>query len=302
MLIGIAIACLIAGLVIGFIFGATASANAAKQDFRLLSNQKFEDQLAYFGALRREIANILIVNDPRRFLDLYRRIHEEMVVIERSDRSSKDARLKLISDRYPFINDFDPFQTRDYILYTEGLCSIDELSRLYEDILIYVAITKSANRGTWHATTSDKEMDHLRKYVQQLEDTQFQHEIAGYYRQVRAYEAFVEPLLTKLDIWDKWREAIVETHGSPIGFDSPEFTAQQVFKMPEHGYGFHLKSADQYGTVMSFAGEREMYYSINRSDMLFEKNERLDCLTVDRISVPFEFMARDAVRLKARQR
>ena len=119
MLIMVGVVCLIAGLVGGFVAGANLAASAYKDDLRLLANQKLEDQISYFGALRREIANILITDNPRQFLKLYQRIHFEMSKIETSDKASKDARLTLIAQRYPYINEFDPFQTKDYVLYAD---------------------------------------------------------------------------------------------------------------------------------------------------------------------------------------
>lgn len=298
VLLVVGIVCLIAGLVGGFIMGANLAAAASKNDLRLLANQKFEDQLSYFSALRREIANLLMTDSPHRFLEIYKRIHAEMAIIERSDRASKDARLKLISDRYPYINEFDPFQTRDYVLYADISTTPEELAKLYEDIHVYVAITKSANRGQWQATTSEKELEHLQKYVRRLEDTVFQHKIAAFYRQVIAFEGFVEPIVEKLDIWEQWHAAIAELHGRGVLFESPEFSAHMVVKMPEDGYGFHFKDVDEHGAVMHFAGDDQFYYSIRRCDANFDETRMLDCLTVDWISVPFKFMARDAVAFK----
>lgn len=302
MLIMVGIACLIAGLVGGFVAGASLAASASKDDLRLLANQKFEDQLSYFGALRREIANILMTDDPRQFLKLYERIHLEMAKIETSDKASKDARLTLIAQRYPYINEFDPFQTKDYVLYADTGNTIEELTKFYEDIHVYVAITRSANRGKWQSTTSHKELEHLQKYVGRIEDTVFQHKIAAFYRQVRAFEGFIEPIIEKLDLWKQWRATITELYGRGVLFESPEFSAHMVVKMPEDGYGFHFKHVDEHGTVMHFAGDKEFYYSIRRTDPSFNETLMLDCLTVDWIAVPFEFMARDAVSFRPRRK
>lgn len=302
MLLVVGIVCLIAGLVVGFIVGTNLAAAASKNDLRLLANQKFEDQLSYFSALRREIANILITHDPRQFLSLYERIHFDMGTIEKSEKVNKDARLALIAERYPFINQFDPFQTKDYILYADTGCTIEELTKIYEDIHVYVSITRSANRGKWQATTSDKERDHLVEYIRRIEDSRFQHKIAAFYRQVIAHEGYVEPIIAKLDLWDQWHAAMAEVYGRGTLFETPEFSAHMVVRMPEDGYGFHFKHADEHGTVMHFAGDHEFYYSINRTDPSFNETGMLDCLTVDWIAVPFEFMARDAVSFRPRRK
>jgi len=171
----IGIIALIGGVILGYRFAAKDALRLVRQ----LSYTQAIDRANYLGTLRRELANILISRDPQRYLMMYRELHREVSSLNLWQPEEVQKRLNELRSKYPFYSDFDALGTRDYVLYSEAVPFLthDEIEARYKDMVMFAALSSIAD-GSWKDaasklfvhTTSDKELEHLTKYVRRIED------------------------------------------------------------------------------------------------------------------------------------
>ncbi len=299
--IGGGVACLVAGLLVGAFVGF----KSAKDGYQnLLTDRHMRhsaDLQSYFGVLRREVANQLIIRDPRKYVDLYERILWELDALGKADTARRDAELKIIADTYPIVTDFDIIGTRDYVLYSDSISADRELEKVYRDLRVYSTITRSVSgakwlSAKWSPTTSSKELEHLEQYVKKLSDTHFRYKVAQSERSLRDFEAFIHPLYKIDGFSDLWYRAVEKTHGPNVKYATKDYIAQEVYLMPELGNGFTFVDDSSYGLTTFFAGNGDDFYvSIYRSDAGFKHQGRLDDLHLTHLPVRYESNDKEAL-------
>jgi hypothetical protein len=286
-------ACLIVGLLIGYMIGF----NLAKDAYQnLLTDRHMRhsaDLQSYFGVLRRQVANQLIIRDPTKYVDLYRKILWELEELGEADTARINAELKIISDRYPSVDHFDINGGVGFILYSE-FPGDDKLESVYRDLHVYATIVRSAPEvnslaAKWRPTTSKEELKHLQEYVRELSDTYFRHKIIRSGRALRDFEEFIRPLHKIDGFSDLWHQAVEQTYGPNVKFATKDFIAQEVFLMPELGDGFTFLDDGSYGLTTFFSGDRDKFFvNIYRSDAGFKEQGRIRGSQLTHLPVPYE--------------
>ena len=119
----------------GFVLGYRLAAWAAVRELRQVENTQAIDRAHFLQTLRRELANILVWRNPKRYLQLYREIHAEVSSLKSWRAEEARTRLSKLCEKYPWYFDFDAIHTREYVLYSDGVSHMtdDELEATYRD-------------------------------------------------------------------------------------------------------------------------------------------------------------------------
>jgi hypothetical protein len=127
-------------------------------------------------AWRREIANILVWQDPSRYINLYQTLHAEVSAYRAWKPAALQAKFDELCKRYPNYENFDPFGTWPHVLYADARSgkSDEELEEMFADATRFQAILCATHPyWEWFDATSDRGLDHLTDYVAQIKDTKF---------------------------------------------------------------------------------------------------------------------------------
>ena len=255
----------LAALIGGFVLGSKSGAKAVAPTLNEVSTTQAIDRANFLQTLRRELANILIWRDPQRYLRLYRDLHAEATSLTSWRPAEVRNRLKALYAKYPNYSDFDAIATREYVLYPDGVSWNDpeELEVRYRDLVIFVALSviddptwkQAASRGFVHKF-NEKELEHLSKYVQQIEDTKLR------FRIDRAVE-----------IYYGRRDEETEL------LENDFYSIRPLRHFAENRYGIHLKRTGEFAIYSFFVFDNgKISYSYYRSDPTFEQELRLDVL------------------------
>ena len=243
-------------------------AESATQLLHAKDNKHEADKLLLLTTLCRELANYMIRRDPKRFLAVYKkgRAAAEMANGTVSGESKK-ALLKMLSDKYPFLSNFDIVQVRDYVLYEDALSHFppEDIEQTYIDIVQFKALGNSL-KWWYDITDFENEEDHLGRYVQRIEDTILQqklHLAIGQYYDSRNNE----------------NDSHLEKDAYGKIFDCSWFALHRLSHKMENRYGIYFKDTDNYGIYSSFIYDNgRMSESYYRSDQSFVLEEPLDAL------------------------
>lgn len=221
------------------------------------------DRMNYLAALRRELANFLVWQDPDRYARLYELIHLEITPLKELDAASREARLAKLCEKYPHYQDFDLVGTRDYVLYADTLgADLDGIEERYRDIATFQALLIATDKHWkyFHATDAS-ELDHLKEYVQNIKDTQLQQRL--------------QQAIRERYIWEAGKEAAESAE-----FDWPDWSVRRVSHYAENRFGIHDKRTNQFGLYGFFiADDGRTFRSWYRSDPSFEQEEHLEVLS-----------------------
>lgn len=256
MAVIIAIIALIGGFLLGLLFGA----KSVMSDLSEVKRTQAIDRANYLQTLRRELANILIWRDPGRYLQLYKQLHTEVTSLASWQPEEVRKRLEELWERYPNFSDFDVLGTREYVLYAEGVSSVndDELEARYKDLVIFASLSTIAVKAWKDAkyfvhTTSEQELAHLSKYVGRIEDTKLR------LRLERAMEC--------------------RTSHSYEAFENDFYSIRYLHHFAEDRYGIHLKYTNEFGIYSSYVfDDGRVSHRFYRSDSAFQLEQSLDPL------------------------
>jgi hypothetical protein len=263
--IGLGLAAL-AGIFVGaFLWSRVTQIVLAPELSQLRHNMALDRQLA-LRTLRRELANYMVRFDPDRYLRLYRDARAADIAIGKADKASQQAQLATIAKKYPFYEDFDLVSAREHVLYPDVLrtYSLEDIEAHYLSIVKFHALQCVLDRD-WkrNDATSDRDLEHLEKYVRQINDTKFLQRLKAALRDFRIHQ-----------------------HGSesrdlsgPIAYETDELAVYYVRHFAETRYGFHFKDTNEFGLRgLFFADSGKFYESFFRSDPTFESETVIDDL------------------------
>lgn len=278
-IIGITI--FVSGLLIGMGLVAYRFSTLIKNDTTIpeLERNKAMDLSALLAVYRREIANYLILNNPKKFLKTYKKIEKQLRELDRSDKETLNARRLILTKKYPQYSDFDSLGTYDYALYSECYSgNEDDLVECYTDNIIlhhlnYLLIKKNG-MSLWEALPRNDDNDyikHLKEYTDRIEDTKLQQML------ILAFQEFElnKPRLNKINSKNR------------IWYKSSWFSVYYIpWKNPSTEYGFHFHQINEFGIVETY--EESIFYY--RSDLNFEKSNHLNNLNIERLILPIPFV------------
>ncbi|MDD2325108.1 MAG: hypothetical protein PHW63_03740 [Alphaproteobacteria bacterium] len=172
-----------------------------------------------------------------------------------------------MTEKYPQYDDFDLTRVRVYVLYDDASrsYSLDEIEQHYSDISIFQALQSRLN-AVWPSlsTTSERELNHLEKYVKSVIDTKFKNKLK---------RAIADYYLAR-GISDNYE------------FETNSYSIRPVdhFHFVENRYGIYLKLENEYGLYSFYhLDDGTTHERFCRSDETFQKEEILDDLNVDEI-------------------
>lgn len=262
LLVGIVVVAI--SLVIAFFLGAKFGLRSAVDAPDLASDavRVANDQRTMLDTWRREIANILVWENPDRYLDLYRTLHGEVSAYSGMKPEVLRAKLGEMCAKYPRFEDFDAMSTRTHVLYPEAreIMSSEDLAEKFSEITRFLAMQRATN-SNWQfvKATSDDDLDHLVKYVSKIKDTKFRLRL--------------ERAISDYYVWcaDSDRDGDVFEYGHVV--------VQPVSHFAETRYGIYLKDTNEFGLYGLFhANDERIFHSFYRSDNSFREEKRLDYL------------------------
>jgi hypothetical protein len=221
----------ILGLIVGLsLRGRKSNGLQTVELGQLRLNMASDRELALF-TLRRELANNLVRLDPDRFLHLYRKARAADIEIGKADRKSQEAQLTAITDKYPYYENFDLVGTREHVLYADALSPhpLEDIEAHWLTMVKFHALQRALNSDWQHRApaTSERDLEHLEKYVRKIKDTKFRQRLQAALVQCSVYKRGTG-------------YAIAE---GPIEYENDVLTVYRVPHFAENRYGFHFKES-----------------------------------------------------------
>jgi hypothetical protein len=258
------------GLLVGIFLGERAVQTRLKPVVSKLRLDMASDREFLLRTLRRELANYIVRLDPDRFLRLYRKAREADIEIGKADKKLQEAEHTVITQKYPVYQDFDFVNTRDHVLYADGLSwhSIEEIEAHWLNIVKFHSSQRALDED-WQfraPATSDSDLEHLERYVQKIKDTKFRQRLKAAVDEFQAYGR---------------NTSLADVKG-PIAYETHVFAAYYVRHFAETRFGFHFKDTNEFGLYGVFYDDNnKKYEGFYRSDQKFEAESYLDYLHIE---------------------
>lgn len=168
-------------LVVGLVLGAILSDKTIQPEIKELLKTRAIDRANYLFTLRREIANILIWQDPQRFVKLYQELCSEINSYKSWRIEEINKHLSELSKKYHEYRDFDCIGLKEYVLYAENEKNYEKLELCYRDIATFIGLSLISNtswKDAKHLISFDlanefipDKLEHLLKYATGIENT-----------------------------------------------------------------------------------------------------------------------------------
>ena len=263
-------------LIVGIFLGAKYVAKGYLAELKEIEKAQAIDRANYLFTLRRELANILIWRDSKRYIKLHQELCSEFKSFKSYRLEEIKRLLSELSKKYEFYNDFDIIGSKEYVMYSDNWHNYEELESRYRDIATFVALSLILNKSWIDAQYQidfdfnkefvPDEHNHLLEYVERIEDTKL---IMRIEQAMDAYRTMNESGLLDNDF------LAVQPMRSPT---------------PDNRYSIHIKRTNEFAIYSVFyydeGGSREEYY---RSDSSFEKETYLhpNGALLDELKRPF---------------
>ena len=240
----------------GVAVGWWTAAKAFKLEIYGIEHRVADDQANYLMILRRELANYVIRSEPVKFLNAYKKNHDELKQYKMFSRVALMGEYIALCERFKYLRDLDIVQSeiQSYVLYEESLGwkSVDDVLAHYWTICRFQRL-KTLLDEHWESfdVTSNEDLAHCEKYVAAINDAKFAIRV---------------------------EKAIQTYHGGKAGvlteFENDELFVQPLHHFAEFRYGVGFKDTNEFGirSVFEFdeAGKAPSI-TIYRSDSSFTK-------------------------------
>jgi SAM-dependent methyltransferase len=150
------------------------------------------------------------------------------------------------------------------VLYADALIisPLEDIEEHYLNLVRFHALQRVLDEG-WKFrgdATSDRDLEHLQKYVEKIKDTKFR-----------------QRLLAAVDQFFTHRTDNRLSAEGPLAYETNALAVFYVHHFAENRYGFHFKDTDEFGLYGSFYDDSrdKTYQSLYRSDRKFEAEMRL---------------------------
>lgn len=262
-------------LVVGLMLGLKLAAKEATRLIKERETSQAIDRANYLFTLRRELANLLIWRDPRRYLQLFQELSSEFKSFESWRTQEINKRLLELSKKYPHYDDFDILGSKEYVLYADAVSwnNYEQLEAHYRGIATFVALSLIGDLNWKDAMRHRIKLDfqdgseHLLDYVEQIKDTK---------------------LIVRID---QAMDAYFLHVGNQAPLDNKSFAVQPIYRStPDFKYGIHLKGTNEFAIFSTFVfDDGRSTHSHYRSDSIFEKEDLLhaNVALLDELKRPF---------------
>lgn len=240
-------------LVVGLVLGAILSDKTIQPEIKELLKTRAIDRANYLFTLRREIANILIWQDPQRFVKLYQELCSEINSYKSWRIEEINKHLSELSKKYHEYRDFDCIELKEYVLYAENKKNYEKLELCYRDIATFIGLSLISNtswKDAKHLIPFDlanefipDKLEFLMRYAKEIENTKFVMRI-----QVAMRDYY-------------------NLRNQGLSLNNEYFTVQiNQVRNYERRYSIHIKRTNEFAIY----SEDNEYY---RSDLTFEKED-----------------------------
>lgn len=244
------------------LFGKKAPPEYDHQKVHLARNWN-EAEVRYLEALRREIANLIVVVDP----DLMTRCYDKAWSFEREiaeNPARAQAEEAALVAKFPMFSDFDLIGTRHFIPYSEarGTVSDEELVERYHEISRMLVFMRPHDEfNSKYAVHDEKERKVLYDRMQAEKDRRFRARIEDAIGSYRAYQAGLE-------------KAELSTFG--VTFEDAEVEVIHLPSLPANEYGITFKKTNEFGIYGFYVfDDGKITYHYCRSDACFKERKFL---------------------------
>lgn len=210
----------------------------------------------YLMAVRREIANALMVRDHNRFVQTTIQALREIERIRGLTESEARKEKADFENKYEHAENFTPFPVLEHVLYSDatGNTSYEDLEERYLDMVGYSAIIKVIypmfDILCW--LPSKDHLDHLIEYAKQIDDTLLRRRIRQAMSEYRKYGQGLSEFVTS------------------------QFEIKKIYHPVDVRFGIHFIESNEY-TIVSYYLFDDGYISDTyyRSDENFQTEQTL---------------------------
>ncbi|MHC2521691.1 hypothetical protein [Bradyrhizobium diazoefficiens] len=114
----------------GYQFGATSVGKKAQTLFVRKNEEserwRLDAEGRFIDTLRRELANIVVKQNPRRMIALYRKAWAFEREMHMAEQSRVQAELDALTERYRLYDDFDLLGTRHFVPYADAIDHLED--------------------------------------------------------------------------------------------------------------------------------------------------------------------------------
>lgn len=252
----------IIGLIIGFFIASKIMHSDNDDAIRSLKSQKDADQDEYLKVLLRSLSHVMIVRDLDAYCRIKKRTFEKVKEFKKYSQDAKSQTLSLIAEEYPYINDFDKMNVKEFVLPLDSasLLSTEELGKVYEDIHIFLA--QNNDPSVYPEEVLKKNEEFFEEYIQRLRDAVFKQNVL---REINAY-----------------KNAEVASDKKNLNYNFRNIQILPLNHFAETRYGLHFKNTDEYAIYGIFYDDNsKAHETVYRSNKSYEAEESLDALVVD---------------------
>jgi hypothetical protein len=211
----------------GVAVGWWTAAKAFKLEIYGIEHRVADDQANYLMILRRELANYVIRREPVRFINAYKKNHEDLKQYEKFSKAALIGEYTALCKRFKYFRDLDIVETRSHVLYEDAFegMSVDDVLAHYWTICKFqrLKILLDAHWASF-GVTSDQDLAHCEEYVTAITDAKF---------------------VVRLE------NAIKTYYGSRVAvfadFENDEISVRSLDSFLETRYGVGFKDTNEFG-------------------------------------------------------
>src|SRR5262249_4502166 len=141
-------------LYVGYALGASAASKRAKKLLGWNTEEseriRLQTETRYLDVLRRELANLIVTDDPRKMVVAYYKAREFERTMSTPPSSRVDAELNVLTERYPLYGDFDLVNLRHFVPYSDAADTSgeDAIEERYLDISKFMVLQNIRAKST----------------------------------------------------------------------------------------------------------------------------------------------------------
>jgi hypothetical protein len=141
-------------LYVGYAFGASAASKRAKKLLGWNTEEseriRLQTETRYLDILRRELANLIVSDDPRKMVTAYYKAWEFERTMSTAPSSRIDAELNVLTERYPLYGDFDLVNLRHFVPYSDAAnsCGEEAIEERYLDVSKFMVLQNIKAKST----------------------------------------------------------------------------------------------------------------------------------------------------------
>jgi hypothetical protein len=247
----------------GYAFGASAANKRAQKLLGWRTDEservRLETETRYLEVLRRELANVIVSDDPNKMVAAYYKAWEFEGELSRAASSRVEAELNVLTERYPVYEEFDLLNVRHFVPYSDAAnCGEDAVEERYLDISKFL-ILKNIKAKSSRPVFSEKESETLRNSMRRESDRRFRAKIED-----------------AMKIYNVARSAAKDGSFERIDYEDASISVFPLQHFAESRWGIHFKPTDEFGIYSVFyADNSKAYRSYYRSDNSFQEETSL---------------------------